>query len=45
MNQKISKEKFKKVVYHSMRLEGYEVKLTNKKIKEIKSKYNVKVHF
>jgi len=45
MNMKISKSKIKKTVYHSMRLEGCEVKLTDKKIKEIKSKYNVKVHF
>jgi len=42
---KVPKNKIKKTVYHSMRLEGYEVKLTEKKIKELKSKYNVKVHF
>ena len=40
----MEKSKLKKIVYHSMRLEGYKIKLNEKKIKEIKSKYNVKVH-
>ena len=40
----MKKAKLKKVVYHSMRLEGYKVNLSEKKLKEIKSKYNVKVH-
>ncbi|GAB6045963.1 hypothetical protein JCM11957_15620 [Caminibacter profundus] len=40
----MKKNRFKKVVYHSMRLEGYKINLTEKKLKEIKSKYNVKVH-
>ena len=37
--------KIKKIVYHSMRLEGYKTILNEKKLKNIKSKYNVKVHF
>ena len=40
----MKKSKLKKIVYHSMRLEGYKVNLDGKKLKEIKSKYNVKVH-
>ncbi len=37
-------KKIVKTVYNSMRLEGYRIKLTDKKRKEIKSKFNVKVH-
>ena len=40
----MKKSKLKKIVYHSMRLEGYKVNLDEKKLKEIKSKYNVKVY-
>jgi len=37
-------KKLKKVVSNSMRLEGYKVNISSKKIKELKTKYNVKVH-
>jgi len=40
----MKKTKLKKIVYHSMSLEDYKVNLNEKKLKEIKSKYNVKVY-
>ena len=40
----MKKNNLKKIVYHSMRLEGYKIKLNEKKLKEIKTKYNVKVY-
>ena len=39
------KEKLRKIVSNTMRLEGYKSKLNDKLENEIKQKYNVKIHF